>query len=173
MMKNVLKSALLVALLLCSTQLFAQQKLGVINSQDLIVSMPETSEMEANLRTLTADLQATSETMQVEWNTKLADYQANMNTMTDSVRNLKEKDLQDLRTRISEFEQNASQELQYKQQQLLQPIIEKATEAINAVAKEMGLAVVFDKSAGSVIYNDPEMTVDMLSAVKAKLGITE
>ncbi len=172
-MKNLQKVVLLVALVLCSTQLFAQSKLGVINSQDLIVLMPETTEMEANIRTLQADLQSTSETMQVEWNTKLSDYQANMNTMTDSVRNLKEKDLQDLRTRISEFEQNAMQELQYKQQQLLQPIIAKATEAINSVAAEQGLAMVFDTSAGTVIYTDPAQTVDLLSAVKAKLGITE
>ncbi len=174
-MRNLLKSVLLIALTLTTMPLLAQPKMAIINTQELIAVMPETAQMQTNLTTLQSDLQNTSETMQVEWNTKLADYQANSSTMTDSVRNLREKDLQDLRTRISEFEQNAMQELQQKQQQLLEPIIAKAREAIDAEAKAQGIAVVFDNSAGvgAVIYSDSEQVVDILSAVKTRLGIAQ
>lgn len=174
-MRNLLKSVLLIALTLSTMPLLAQPKMAIINTQELISVMPETAQMQANLTALQSDLQNTSETMQVEWNTKLADYQANSSTMTESVRNLREKDLQDLRTRISEFEQNAMQELQQKQQQLLEPIIAKAREAIDAEAKAQSIAVVFDNSAGvgAVIYSDSEQVVDILSAVKTRLGIAQ
>lgn len=135
--------------------------------------MPETTEMQNNLTALQTDLQSTSETMQVEWNTKLTDYQNNVATMTESARSLKEKDLQDLRTRISEFEQNAMQELQLRQEQLLSPIVTKAREAITAVAAEQSIAIVMDMSSGSVIYNDPAQTLDLMPAVKTKLGIAQ
>jgi len=78
--------------------------------------------------------------------------------------------LTDLEKRISDFQTNAQNDLQKKQDELLNPIIEKAKNAINEVAKENGYTYILDSSVGGVVLytvsND-----DILPLVKKKLGI--
>jgi outer membrane protein len=53
---------------------------------------------------------------------------------------------------------------------LIQPVMDKARNAIDEVAKEKGLIYVFDLSQGNPVYTSPE-SLDLLPLVKAKLGI--
>ncbi|MDE5691990.1 MAG: OmpH family outer membrane protein, partial [Alistipes sp.] len=142
-MKKAIKLTLAVALMLSASSLFAQ-KLGRINSQDILLAMPETKEMETNMQAFTKDLQDNLETISVEFNQKLTDYQKNYSTYSDSVRQLKERELQELQNRRQEFEQVAQQDIQKKQQELLTPIIEKAKAAIDKVAKDNGYLAIFE-----------------------------
>ena len=105
-MKKALKLTLAVVLLTGSTSLFAQ-KFGRINTQEIIMSMPETKTMQTNMETYAQELQDNIETMQVEFNTKLQDFQKNFNTLTDIAKEMKEKDLNDLQNRIREFQERA------------------------------------------------------------------
>lgn len=171
-MKNVLKLTLAVLLVMSSTSLFAQ-KFGRINSQEIFAAMPETKEAETQLQAVAQELGAQIETIQVEFNTKYQDYQKNEATMSDSVKQLKNKELVDLDTRIREFQQMAQQEIQKKQMELYQPIQEKAIAAINEVAKEGGYIFIYDVTTGAMAYFDEAAVTDLGPAVRAKLGITE
>lgn len=166
-MKRVLKLTLAVACVMFSTSLFAQ-KIGRINSQDVVVSMAEFKEAQTQVEALAKDLQAQAETIQVEMNNKVQEYQKGAETMTDAVRQLKEKELNDLNTRLQEFNQVAQQELQKKEQELMQPIIKKANEAIAEIAKAGGYTVILE--IGSMVYFDEAAVVDITPEVKAKLG---
>ena len=73
-MKKLIKLTLVVALVLSSTSLFAQ-KMGRINSQELISLMPETTQMQTDLQTYATELNAQIEEVQVELNNKFADFQ--------------------------------------------------------------------------------------------------
>ena len=117
-----------------ATSLFAQQKFGRINTQEIIVGMPETKEMQTNMEAYAKDLQDNLESMTVEYNQKLQEFQKNFNTLSESVRQLKENDLNALIQRRNEFEQAAQQDFQKRQNELLAPIIEKAKNAIDKVA---------------------------------------
>ena len=128
-MKKVIKLTLAVALTLSASSLFAQ-KFGRINTQEILLAMPETKEMNTNMQAYGKDLEDNLETIAVEFNQKLADYQKNYASYSDAVRQLKEKELQELQNRRQEFEQIAQQDYQKKQQELLTPIIEKAKGAI-------------------------------------------
>ncbi|MFI3333422.1 MAG: OmpH family outer membrane protein [Rikenellaceae bacterium] len=169
-MKKVMKVFMVVALTLSATTIFAQ-KLGRINMQEIIVSMPETTEMQTKLEAFRQDLVGNLETMQVELNNKFVDYQNTATTATDSVRSLKEKDIQDLQTRMEQFEQSAMQEMQAKQNELLQPIISKAQEAVKKVSQAGAYTVVYDLSVASLAYYDEASVTDLTSAVKAELGV--
>ncbi len=169
-MKKLMKVVMVVALTLCSSTIFAQ-KLGRINMQEIIVAMPETTEMQTKLEAFRQDLLGNLETMQVELNNKYADYQSTYQTVTDSVRSLKEKDIQDLQTRMEQFEQSAMQEMQAKQGELLQPVITKAQEAVKKVATAGAYSVIYDLSVASLAYYDESQVVDIAPAVKAELGI--
>lgn len=169
-MKKVMKAFLVVALTLCTTTIFAQ-KMGRINMQEIIIAMPETTEMQTKLEAFRQDLLGNLETMQVELNNKFEDYQKTATTATDSVRALKEKDMQDLQTRMEQFEQNAMQEMQAKQNELLQPILVKAREAVTKVSQAGGYTVVYDLSVASLAYYDEASVIDIAPEVKAELGI--
>ncbi len=169
-MKKVFKLFLVVALTLCTTSIFAQ-KLGRINSQEVIMAMPETAQMQLDMEAFRKDLSDQLETMNVELNNMYVDYQKNMETMTASVRGLKEKEMQDIQSRAQQFEQSAMQEMQAKQNELLQPIVAKAQEAISTVAKAGAYTVIFDSSTQSLAYVDEATVVDITADVKSSLGI--
>lgn len=171
-MKKILKLTLAIALLMGSTSLFAQ-KFGRINTQEIIMSMPETKTMQTNMEAYAKELQDNIETMNVEFNTKLQDFQKNFNTLTDIAKEMKEKDLNDLQARIREFQERAQQEYQKKQNELLAPIIEKAKNAIDKISAAGGYLVVFDTSTGSLAYFDEATLTDIAPEVKKELGITE
>lgn len=171
-MKNVLKLTLAVVMVMFSSSLFAQ-KFGRINSQEIIANMAETKEAQTQLEAFATELQAQMESIQVEFNTKFQEYQKGAATMSDSVKQIKEKELTEIQTRLRDFEQMAQQDIQKKQMELFQPIQEKAVNAINEVAKAGGYVFVYDVISGSMAYVDEATVTDLGPAVRTKLGITE
>jgi outer membrane protein len=89
--------------------------------------------------------------------------------MSDLIRQTKEKELSDLQSRIDAFQTKAQQDLQDKQAELLQPIIEKAKNAVQEVAKENKCSYVLNKIEDVILFSDP--ADDLLPLVKKKLGI--
>ncbi len=169
-MKRVFKVALAVAMVMCTTSVFAQ-KFGRINTQEIIFAMPETKQMQSDLETYAQELQNNIETINVEFNTKLQEYQKTMNTMSDAVREIKEQELQDLQNRSRQFQELAQQEYQKKQGELYAPIIEKAKAAIDKVGEAGGYVCVFDVSVGSLAYFNETTLIDIADAVYTELGI--
>ncbi len=169
-MKRAIKAAFVVAMVMCAVAAQAQ-KLGRIQFQEVVMAMPEMQAMQANLETFSRDLSDNLEAMQVEFNNKLADYQGNLNNYTDSVRSLKEKELQDLQTRMQQFEQSARQEIQTKQSELLNPIVTKARDAVSRIAAQGGYDVVYDESAGALAFVNETTVTDIAPQVKAALGV--
>lgn len=167
-MKNLLKLTLAVAMLMGAESLFAQ-KFGRIDTGAVIAAMPEAKEAQTNLEAFVKDLSDTYETMQVEINTKVADLQKNEATMSESMKQLKYKDIQDLSARMEEYQRSAQQEIQMKQGELMRPVQEKAIAAINKVAQAGGYTAIFETA--SLIYFDPAQMPDILDAVKAELGL--
>ena len=169
-MKNVLKLTLVLAMMLSCTTLFAQ-KLGRINSQEVMLAMPETAEMQTKLQAVAKDWEENLELINVEFNNKLQEFKKNLNSMSDAARQIKEKDLNDLRQRGTEMQQMAQQDLARQEQELMTPIIEKAQNAIQAVSKAGGFTAVFE--TGSLVYFDETTLIDITPLVKKELGITE
>lgn len=162
---------LFAAMLAFSASAFAQKtvKLGHINSSDLMQIMPgkdsAQAAFEAEVKILDGELKA----MQEELEKKLTDYQERKSQMTELIRSTKEQELNDLNQRIQVYQQNAQKKLQEKEAELLQPIIDRAKQAISDVAKENGYTYIFDTSAGAVLYQQD--SDDILNLVKKKLGL--
>lgn len=171
-MKKAIKLTLAFALVMGSTTLFAQ-KFGRINTQEIIMSMPETKAMQTNMEAYAKELQDNIETMNVEFNNKLQDFQKNFNTLSDALKEMKQKELEDMRNRTQEFQERAQQEYQKKQNELLAPIIDKAKAAIDKISAANAYTVVFDTSTGSLAYFDEATLTDIAPQVKKELGITD
>ena len=145
-------------------------KIGHVDSGAIMEIMPERTKIEQDIQAYAAELQAELQAMYAEYQNKLQDYQANQATLSNLIRQSKEKEIVDLETRINEFQASADMAMQNKQLELLNPLIEKVQNAVNAVGKEKGFTYIFDKAAGAVVFIG-DNAVDITADVKAKLGL--
>ena len=145
-------------------------KIAHVNTNEIMNDMPERSKAEKNLETYYNELQDQLKTMVGEYQNKLQDYQANAETMSNLVKQSKEKELVDLESRITAFQANAEEAFDAKRAELLQPLLEKIQNAINAVGKEKGYTYILDTATGATVYIGPD-AVDVTKDVKAKLGV--
>ena len=167
MKKVVAAIAILVGL--ASASLAQDMKFGHINSSELLQLMPESKQVQVDLETYAKQLENQLTTMTSEYQGKVTEYQTNEQVWGELVKETKLKEISDLERRIGEFQQTAQQSLSQKEQQLFQPLLDKAQKAIDEVAKANGYGYVFDTSTGAIVHY-PEGS-DILPLVKKHLGI--
>ena len=170
-MKNFLKVTIVTVFFLTGTNLFAQTvKLGHIDSNKLLSIMPEKEEAEKKIQTQASEYDSQIKKMEAEYRTLVEDYVSKESTLSDVIKADKQKAIQDLQTRVRDFNAFAQKELQKKQTELLEPIFNKATKAIKDVGTENGFTYIFDISTGVVLFQS-DNSIDVMSLVKAKLGL--
>ena len=146
-------------------------KFGHISSDELIKAMPEYDTAMAKLEKTRQELVNTLQLMSVELKNKADAYDKESKTLTEIVRQTKEQELQDLQTRIQNFQTQAQTTLQDQQATLTQPIFNKVDKAIKDVGKEGGYIYIFDIAKGQVLYFDDTKSINILALVKTKLGL--
>ena len=149
-MKKILKLTLVLAMVFCSADVFAQ-KLASVNTQEIFAQMPETKEMQTNLDAFGKELQEQLEAIQVEFNNRYAEFEKNQATMNPTVKQMKQSELSGLQERYAQFQQIAQQDFAKKQQELAAPIQEKLDAAISQVAKAGGYDMVLDKASNATM----------------------
>lgn len=158
--------------LMITSGAFAQSKvkLGHVDFATLYSMMPGLDSVKIVFEDYNKGIQEQFAAMQTELETKYNDYVANAEGMSDIIRSTKEAEINDLRTRMEQFEGTATQDLQNKELELTTPIIEKARGAVEKVAKENGYTYIFNSTEGLLLYAEP--ADDIMDMVKAELGIT-
>ena len=145
------------------------QKIAHIDSEQLLLSMPETKAMEDELKKVQQTYADEYNAQMAALQAKLKKYDAEAPTQTDIKNQERQQEVQDLQQKIEKYGQTAQQEIQKKQFDLLKPIVEKAQQAVKDVAAEKGILYVMDSSPGKgMIVFEGE---DLLAAVKVKLGL--
>lgn len=165
----ILSCGLLVANTAMAQTVSPSLKLGYINSQELLMSMPERAKADTLLQQYAKQFQEQYESMQKDYQIKGQQYQAGEKTMTDAIKEVKMKEIQDLASRIESFQQSAQEKVGQKKQEVYGPILDKADKAIKAVAKEKGFDYIFDAGQGFLLYGREGDNI--LPLVKAKLGL--
>lgn len=171
-MKNLLKTlvvSVFVILLSFSGNAQNPTKLGYIDFNGLIASMPGIDSVKIKLQKYQQTLTDQMDAMGAEFEAKYTDYQSKAAGMSDLIKQTKEKELADLQGRIDAFKNKAQQDLQAKQQELLQPIISKAKDAVKEVAKEGKYTYILNAIEDVILYSEP--ADDVMPQVKKKLGI--
>ncbi len=164
-----IRRAALVLLAAGSINMASAQKIAHLSLDSLVSLMPETKTATEAAQQYLKGLNEESVAMQTEFESKYKDYLEKEATMSELLKRNKQEDLQQLQTRIQEFQRQAEMEYRKKQAELTAPILEKAKKCIEAVAKEGGYKYVLDTSVQntSVLYS--EAGDDILMAVKKKL----
>jgi|TARA_B110000263_G_scaffold57441_1_gene49043 outer membrane protein len=148
---------------------YAQNKFGYIDSQELLLLMPERKTAEEEVQIFAKSLESQLQAMTAEYQQNVQEYQSNESTYTDLVKQDKVTEITGLEQRIQSFQQNAQQALQSKEQELLEPILQKARTAIENVANEGNYTYIFDKSVGSILF--AKESENILKQVKKKLNL--
>jgi outer membrane protein len=159
----------------------AQQKIGHINSETIFAVMPEAKSAQATLEAYNKTKTGEIEKMQTEYQTKYAAAVAKQKTLSEANKEAVGKELQtmsdelqDLERRIKDAGVKAQQEFAQKQGALFVPINQKFEAAVRSVAKERGLAYVFDIAAqqngNNLLFSDGGD--DITALVRTKLGIS-
>lgn len=148
-------------------------KIGYTNVDYILNLLPETKQIEADLKAyekqLTSQLQAKVE----EFQKKMQAFEQGAATMTDVVRADKQEELQSMQSSIQKFQREADSSLQKKQAELLEPAYNKIQKAIDEVAKENGYTHVFSSDASGfpiLLYAQDEDNISDL--VLKSLGVT-
>jgi outer membrane protein len=162
------KAAFTIAALACLTFAHAQ-KIAHLDFDSLVTLMPETKTATEAAEKYLQGLNQEMVAMQTEFENKYRDYMERSANMSDMVKRSKEEDLQQLQTRIQDFQRQAEMDYKRKQAELTMPIMEKAKKGIEAVAKESGYKYVLDTSPQSAAVLYSEQSDDILNAVKKKL----
>jgi outer membrane protein len=150
-------------------------KIGYTNVDYLIASVPESKQIESELKTYKDQLDKQLEVKVKEFREKYDSYEKGASMMTEVIRADKERELQDLNGQIEQFQKNAEQSLQEKQQKLMKPVLEKIQKAIDDVAVENGFTYVLssDGAMGQVpiiLYGPDNLNISDL--VLKKMGVT-
>lgn len=169
-MKNIVKLAVVGIVIMAGSFAANAQKIAHINLDSLISIMPESKTAQQSVQNYAKQLEQQVTAMQAELQTKYAEFQEKSKDMAEVVRASKEKELNDLNTRIQEFQQQAQSDYQKKTAELSKPVYDKAKKAIDQVAKENGFKYALDTSTGLVLYTEP--ADDIIGLVIKKLGIT-
>ena len=154
-MKNTIKVFVLVALTLAAMSVSAQVKLGHIETQKLIQAMPEWTAAQKTFEEEQKKVNTELNGLREQFQTKLAEYSEKMKTYSEAMRATTEEELQGLQQRIQRFQETAMAQLEKTQNDLMQPVMEKALNAIKEVGKENGFTYIFDMNAG--IHNARKM----------------
>jgi outer membrane protein len=164
-----MKKAVLIALVLFAgfTGVHAQ-KMGHTNIQELLMLLPERAEAEQKIQNLAKTLEGRLSAMTTEYQQKVQAYQNEQAEMSATIRDSEARSIMELEQRITEFQQNAQNEIQQKESELLEPMVTRLTQAIEQVGKDNGFTYIFDTSSGTLLYKGGE---DVTPLVKAHLEI--
>jgi len=170
-MKTIRTITLVTGMLFIALAISAQDyKFGHINSDRLLSAMPEYDSAQQKIQDLRDQYDLEIEQIQVEINKKIEQFNQNEGTMSNLIREAKASEIQEMQMRLQNFAQTAQQDLQEQSMVFIQPVMDRARNAISAVAKERGLIYVFDLSQGNPVYTS-EASLDMLPLVKTHLGL--
>lgn len=147
----------------------AQNKIGYINTDELMGAMPETEKAGKDLQEYQGLLQQQNNDYLKELGEKDSLFVKDSAKLSEAQKTFRRNELIELYQKVQGFSQKAQQDLEQRQQQLMVPIRQKALDAIKAVAKENGYAYILDFN--SVIVGPPGD--DVIALVKKKLGIKD
>ena len=165
-----LKKLLLAVMVAAPMCLFAEVKIGTVDTQEVFTLMPELKTAQASLEEVNKKYQTEYKALQEEFNKKLQEYQALAKDTPETIKQRREQELNELGQKIQTFEQVANQDIQQQQQKLMAPIYEKINTAIKAVGDENGYTYILEDS--QVIYKNPTAN-DVTHLVKAKLNLKD
>lgn len=167
MIKKILVAALVAIPMFASAQTV---KIGLVDTNALIAALPETTQAQQQIADISKKYDEEYQKLGEEMNRLIEEFKKSEATDLPAIRERKTRELTDYQQKLQQFEQNAMQDLQKQQNDLMAPILTKVRTAISAVGKEGGYTLIQDNNPQVVLYFGAPAE-DITSAVKVKLNV--
>ncbi|WP_044207422.1 OmpH family outer membrane protein [Flammeovirga sp. OC4] len=133
------------SLMMLSSMAMAQQKVAYINEDSVITSMAEFKTQQKIIESYAKQFKTQIEMKQRTLQEKYQQLMQGQQSMAPAEIQEKEKELQALQQEVQELQQRASQGINKKQAEAMEPLMKKLELEVEAVAKEGGYSVVIAK----------------------------
>ncbi|MFN3597211.1 MAG: OmpH family outer membrane protein [Rubricoccaceae bacterium] len=155
-------------------------RIGYIDTDRVIVQLPEFQQVQQTLQqqqvAVFQQVRANQDSLDTVLRAKLEELRGLQNSplLTDEARNERQRELLQLQAEIEGQEQQGYQYLSRVEAQLLQPLLNRIDEAIEAEAIAQGIDLVFSPLANNapVLLYANDKAVNMTIPVLTRLGVT-
>lgn len=159
----------LLTLALLSTASFAQGKIGVVSSAELLMTHKGTKAAEEKLRKKMTDLQQQVELKKQDLMRMQEDAQAQAMLLSDEQKMAKAQELEKKYQELQVFAAQKEQEIAQLRAELLKPIQDEVTAIVHKIANDGGYDIVFDETGAIVFVKDNmDLTDQVLKKMKGK-----
>ena len=175
-MKILLKISMLFAILAATSTNMDAQKFGHLNTSNILTLMPGVGESDTALKVYQDSLVTVGEAKATALRTEFEAFSTayNAGDIPPVKAQEKQAEFQQRQGELQQYEQIIYNLVNQKRQELLQPLIVRLNDAIQAVGKEGGYTMIFETGASAIGFSallfTPESD-DITAQVKAKLNI--
>ena len=168
----------LVALFVLTTGAFAQ-KLAYINSQKILANYKEAQDAQERLDEINKEWEAEAREMQRQFQELGEQLESQSLLLSEERQKEKQQELQNLYMRIQQFQNEKwgqNGEFLRKQEEIMQPVLDKINEAIRKIGEEERYDYIFDTVAGNILYastSQPDLTDLVLEELERGLEASD
>ena len=147
---------------------FAQSKVAHVNSAEIVALMPATIAADEEIKKAEETYQKEIEGMRQDLINKEQQYASEQDTVSPELNQTRMAELQDQLQRVQAYINGIQQELQRKRMELMQPISDDYSKAVDAVAERLGFDYVFENNQQVLLV---AKGTDITEEVKKELGL--
>ena len=154
---------------------FAEVKIGYIDSNEIMSSFEEVKQVQVNLEKVQRRLENEMNDLMAQLDSLNQDYERQRLLMSENRRQEKEKELRKLEENIQKFQMEKfgpEGEIYRQQNILLKPVLEKIDAAIKNVGSEQSYDFILDAVSGALLYalDSHNLTEDVLEELAKITG---
>lgn len=161
---------LMAALLVLSSFVFSELKIGVVNAQEILAKTKKGLEIQKRLEAIQKDKQGKLKSMQDAIGKLEKDLMSP--ALNQETREKKALELQNKRKDIKRYYEDAENEFRRESQKELQALEKDLMPLIDNIGKSKGFTIIFDITRPGIVYFDKaiDITPDVIKAADAKFS---
>lgn len=140
-----------------AAQAQAPTKIGYLDSRRVIQEAPGAREAQATMEREFQGFQAQMQAMQDSLQTMMTDYQQRSLVMSAEAKQRREQEIIQKRESFEQRGQELQAQAGRRQQELMEPIMNRVEQIISEVRQAEGYAIVFDVASEAIVSADPSL----------------
>ena len=150
-------------LIFCVGAVSAQSKIGHVNSQKLLDTLPSRKDALMKLKEFETNGVKELKEMEDDLNAAVAKYEKDSPNMAPILKKIEEDKLMKKNQALQEREQSLNQEMQAYSQELNKPILERVQKAVEIVADRKKINYVIDETVTLYFKGGTDLTPEVLT----------
>ncbi|MFQ6103788.1 MAG: OmpH family outer membrane protein [Candidatus Glassbacteria bacterium] len=159
---------MLVSLVLGNSVLAQEIKIGYVDVERIIDSIPGKEEVRKILEEESDVWRRQAEEKMKELQQLRDDYESQKLILSPEKKKSKEEEISQKEKEFNQLWMDLQEKAQKRNAELTQPILEKAEKAINAIAERDNYAIIFDSSVSAIVFGVAEL--DLTDEVIEEIG---